>query len=182
MSEEVTQDVNPVEGQEPAAETVQTFDREYVQKLRNEAAEYRVKLKEIEEAQAAEKTRRLEEEARWKELAEQRAAELESLSPIKSQYEAMLETLRASNAKRIESIPEAMRSLVPEYEDPTKVAAWLDANAGVLTTPSMPSLDAGAGGDKPRVASEPKLTDAEIEMARKMGISPEDYAKYKIGG
>lgn len=40
---------------DPAGETAQeTFDREYVEKLRKEAAQYRTKAKEIEEAKAAE--------------------------------------------------------------------------------------------------------------------------------
>jgi len=45
--------------------------------------------------------------------------------------------------------------------------------------PQAPTLDAGAGGgDRP--GDKPvKLSDDELEIAKKMGMSPEDYSKFK---
>jgi len=45
--------------------------------------------------------------------------------------------------------------------------------------PSAPKLDAGAGSGE-RTSERPvKLSDEEMAVARKMGIPPEEYAKYK---
>lgn len=178
MSED-TQVVERVDGQEPDAARAETFDAEYVSKLRQEAASYRTRLKELEQQQAERQNAELAEQARWKELAEKRAAEVESLKPVQERYAAMLEAMAASNQRRIESLPDQFRSLVPQYEDPAQVATWLDANAEVLTAkPTMPSLNGGAGIDKPRT-TQPILSDAELEIARKMGIPAEEYAKFK---
>lgn len=156
-----------------------TFDAVYVKQLRDEAASYRVKLKEFEAAQAAKHEEELAEQKKWQELADERAAKLAELKPIKTAYDAMLENLKASNEKRIESIPEDRRSLVPEYDDPSKVAAWLDANAALLTgTPTAPNLNGGAGNQRPGGALSP-LSDAEIAIAKKMGLTPEQYQKEK---
>lgn len=45
--------------------------------------------------------------------------------------------------------------------------------------PSAPKLDAGAGSGERTNERPVRLTDEELEVARKMGIRPEDYAKYK---
>jgi DNA repair exonuclease SbcCD ATPase subunit len=74
-------------GAEPGAEP-QTFDAEYVQELRNEAAKWRKQLREaqerleaIERAKTQEEEERLKQQEKFKELAEtreQRIAELET--------------------------------------------------------------------------------------------------------
>ena len=45
--------------------------------------------------------------------------------------------------------------------------------------PSAPKLDAGAGSGERTNERPVKLTDEELEVARKMGIPPEEYAKHK---
>ena len=45
--------------------------------------------------------------------------------------------------------------------------------------PSAPKLDAGAGSGERTNERPVKLTDEELAIARKMNISPEDYAKHK---
>jgi hypothetical protein len=145
------------EGQEPTEQTTEgqeptTFDAAYVKALRQEAAGYRTKLKEYEAQQAqmtiAQKEaqeKELAERQEWQKLAEQRAQEVATLTDYKARYEAMLEGVKVNNTKRIEAVPEAMRTLIPEYDDPLKLAGWLDANADKLTKPAAPSLDSGAG-------------------------------------
>jgi hypothetical protein len=164
----------------PAAATVQTFPAEYVQELRQEAASYRTKLREFEEAQKAESDKRLAEQNQWKILADQRAQEVESLRPFQEKYTAMLEALKAANEKRIGQIPDTMRSLIPPIDDPATLNQWLDTNWVLLTGKApVPSLNGGAGSAQARTSS-PALTDAELSMAAKMGVSAEDYAAAKI--
>ncbi len=44
--------------------------------------------------------------------------------------------------------------------------------------PPAPDLDAGAGSGEPKPTGE-RLSDAELATARNLGVSPEEYAKYK---
>ena len=164
----------------PAAVEVQTFPASYVQEIRQEAASYRTKLREFEEKQKAESDKRLAEQNEWKTLADQRAQEVESLRPYQEKYTAMLEALKAANEKRVGQVPETMRSLIPPIEDPATLNQWLDTNWMLLTGKApVPSLNGGAGSTQARTSS-PALTDAELSMAAKMGISAEDYAAAKI--
>ena len=182
MSDDVQAGQAPAtgEGQEPATtqtEQQDTFTRDYVEKLRAEAAENRVKLKEFQEAQAKAEEERLAKKQEWQELAEKRAQEIEALRPYQEKYAAVLESMRARNKERIEAIPEEMRSLVPEYDDPAKLAQWLDANWERLNAkPLVPSLNGGAGANNTR-GKQVTLSDDQLAVAKKMGLKPEDYMK-----
>jgi len=170
-------DAPAVQTTEPQSER-QTFDADYVRQLRQEAAEWRTKLREMEAERKRAEEARLQEEQKWKELAEKRAQELAELQPVQKRLDTMLATLQESNKRRIEQVPEQYRSMIPEYDDPAKLAAWLDANAQLLQLPNAPTLNGGAGQDKAR-APKVVLTDEELEVAKKMGIPAEEYARFK---
>jgi len=160
-------------------ETAQTFTADYVRELRQEAAAVRIKLRELEMKQKQEDDARLAQQAEWQKLAEQRAQEVESLRPYQEKYTAMLEAIKTGNAKRIEQIPDSMKTLVPTIDDPAVLSQWLDANWQILTgKPLSPSLNGGAGTQAQRTQTI-TLTDAELEMAAKMRIKPEDYLAAK---
>lgn len=162
----------------------QTFDREYVVGLRNESAKYRksmqdwkAKASEYEEQIKDSKETELAEQNKWRELAETRQKELESMSGYKDQYETVLDGISKSNERRIESIPQDMRTLVPDIE-PTDLSQWLDANEALLKKPSAPDLGASAGNND-RPGSQVVLTEEELAIARKLGVSEEDYKNRK---
>lgn len=163
----------------PVDDTAKTFPADYVQQLRQEAASYRTKLREFEEAQKQAEEQRLAQQQEWQKLAEQRAAEVEALRPFQEKYAAMLESIKAGNEKRIEQIPEGMRTLIPPIDDPATLTSWLDTNWQLLTgkTPA-PSLNGSAGQGQTRTQSV-TLTDAELETAQKMGLTPEQYMSAK---
>ena len=102
MADENGGQVSPTADAPQVDAPVQTFPADYVQQLRQEAASYRVKLKEIEEAQKKADEERLAKQQEWQTLAEQRAAEVEALRPYQDKYAAMLEAIKAGNEKRIE--------------------------------------------------------------------------------
>ena len=163
-----------------AEDTAKVFPADYVQSLRQEAASYRTKLREFEESQKQAKQERLAQQNEWKALAEQRQAEIEQLKDYQERYNAMIDNIKANNEKRLEGIPDTMRSLVPPIDDPATLGQWLDANWQILTAkPNAPSLNGGAGSAPARTANI-ALSDAELEMARKMGLSAEDYAAAKV--
>lgn len=60
------------------------------------------------------------------------------------------------------------------------VQTLVDAGRLVMSgSPRAPSLDAGAGGGTRAGSRLPGLSQEELDMARKMGITPEAYAKRK---
>jgi len=177
MSDDTTNVAEPQAGeqeQEPQAPQPKMFDEAYVKELRQEAASNRIKLREFEQKQKEAEEAQLAEQKKWQELAEKRAGELQELAPYKQRYETMLETIAESNKRRIESIPENMRGLVPEYDDPAKVASWLDANAQLLSKPLAPELN-GEAGNGERPTDQVVLTEEQMRMARRMNLSAKEY-------
>ena len=94
----------PVTGNDSEESEGGTFSADYVKSLRNEAADWRRKLREAEakldeinarEASRAEKE--LAEQSRWKELAEKRQAELEKLQTDMAQQRLEAMRLRVGN-------------------------------------------------------------------------------------
>ena len=173
--------VDPENGeQEQDAQTPEpkVFDAEYVKGLRNEAAKYRIKARDLEQKQKEAEDARLAKDNEWEELAGQRATEIEELTPYRQKYNTMLESVAESNTKRIEAVPENMRSLVPEFEDPLKTAAWLDANSQMLTKPLAPTVNGNAGSAE-RPGESDTLSAEELAAATKMGITAKEYQDAK---
>ena len=141
-----------------------------IKALREEAAKYRrekqaeVKARETAEAQA------LAEQGKFKELYDRAAPKLAEYDTLKEAHDALIAQVKAANEKRIAAIPESMRSLVPEYDDPQRLAAWLDANSAVFAKSPAPSLDGRAGGN----GATPAVTEDEInELAARWRVKPE---------
>jgi hypothetical protein len=72
------------------------------------------------------------------------AAEYETLRSQAARARALEETLRATLEQRIREVPESLRTLIPDYDDPTQIMAWLNKNAAHLSARRAPDLDAGA--------------------------------------
>jgi hypothetical protein len=153
---------------------------------RKESASYRKRLRELEatqeaasKAQQAADEKRLAEQNQFKELYEQARAKLGELEPLQARWNDHLEAVRARNEKRIGAIPESMRPLVPDYEDPLKLADWLEANQAMLGKPLAPTLDGGAG--QGGNGALPAVTDAEVlDFATRMGVRPETIDREKL--
>ena len=146
--------------------------------LNHEAASRRIKAKEAEARAAEQEQLRMAEQGQYKELFERTRAELDSAKAAQEQLEQVQERIKARNAKRIAEIPEQWRDVVPVGYTPLELETWLDANATKLTLPKAPNLDAGArGAGKPSV----QLTPMELEAARKLQFTPEQYAAFKQG-
>lgn len=145
-----------------------------LREAREEAAERRIALKKMTEAQQ----QRLIDEGNFKALAEQRAAELAALTPIKERAETLEKMIRESNSSRINTVREDMRALIPDSLSPENLSKWLDVALPKLTTPAAPNIDAGAGAGNggSRTAS---LTDEEKRIAKRSGMTLEEFAAAK---
>lgn len=143
-----------------------------IKNLRNENAKHRNAAKAAEKARADEAAKALAEQGKFKELYEQAQARLTALEPLEARVQELTERTQAANEKRINAIPETMRGLVPEYDDPFKLAQWLDANSAVFAKTLAPSLDAGAGGNVAgNAVDEAKLRAQAIRL----GVDPVKY-------
>jgi hypothetical protein len=153
---------------------------------RKESAARRVELKKLREAQEATTKaqqaadeKRMAEQNQFKELYEQARAKLGELEPLQTKWNDHLEAVKARNEKRIAAIPESMRPLVPDYEDPLKLADWLEANQAMLGKPIAPTLDGGAG--QGGNGALPAVTDAEVaDFATRMGVRPDTVDRHKL--
>ena len=110
------------------------------------------------------------EQGKFKELYQSAKAKADAADALQERLDAITAQAQAANERRIAAIPENMRSLVPEYDDPLKLAAWLDANAAVFSRPTPPPMDGRAGGN----GAPATVTDAEVlDFANRMGVRPE---------
>lgn len=110
------------------------------------------------------------EQGKFKELYQSAKAKADAADALQERLDALMTQAQAANERRINAIPEQMRSLVPEYDDPLKLAAWLDANAAVFSRPAPPPMDGRAGGN----GTPATVTDAEVlDFANRMGVRPE---------
>ena len=144
---------------------------------RKEAAKYRTQLRTTEKQATEAEAKRLAEQGEYKSLYESVKAKADAADALQERLDAITAQAQAANERRIAAIPEHMRSLVPEYDDPLKVAAWLDANAAVFSRPTPPPLDGRAGGN----GTPAMVTDAEVlDFATRMRIDPAHVDRAKL--
>ena len=130
---------------------------------------------ELERKDEVEK--RLAEQNQWKELAEKRGAELTEAQGKAAKVAEYEKTLESLLEKQVGEIPEEKRALIPTYGTTQQRLEWIAANRAILTAPKP--FDIGAGRQGGAEGKKIELTAEELEVARKFGMTPEDYAKYK---
>jgi multidrug efflux pump subunit AcrA (membrane-fusion protein) len=146
--------------------------RAELESARKEAAKYRTELRQTQRAKTEAETAAMAEQGKYKELYQSVKAKADAADALQERLDALMTQAQAANERRINAIPEQMRSLVPEYDDPLKLAAWLDANAAVFSRPAPPPMDGRAGGN----GGGPLLDEAAIKaQAIRLGLDPEGY-------
>jgi multidrug efflux pump subunit AcrA (membrane-fusion protein) len=144
---------------------------------RKEAASYRTKLRQTEKQATDAEAKRLAEQGEYRTLYESVKAKADAADALQERLDAITAQAQAANERRIAAIPEHMRSLVPEYDDALKLAAWLDANAAVFSRPTPPPLDGRAGGN----GTPAMVTDDEVnEYAARWGLNPQHIDRAKL--
>ena len=143
--------------------------RAELEAARKEAASYRTKLRQTEKAKTDAETAAMAEQGKYKELYQSAKAKADAADALQERLDAITAQAQAANERRVAAIPDGMKSLVPEYDDPLKLAAWLDANAAVFSRPTPPPLDGRAGGN----GTPAMVTDEEAnEYAARWGFDP----------
>ena len=174
-------DGQQTELEQPNSEHAQALSPEQLraelEAARKEAASYRTKLRQTEKAVTDAEAKRLAEQGEYRALYEAVKGKADAADALQERLDALLAQAQAANERRIAAIPDAMRSLVPEYDDPLKLAAWLDANAAVFSRPTPPPLDGRAGGN----GTPATVTDAEVlDFATRMRIDPAHVDRAKL--
>lgn len=132
------------------------------------------RIKAIEQAQKD----KLEKDGDYKALADKHAADVEKYKPLAERASTLEAIIRESNEARIKNVPDSMKALIPSDYAPEKLQTWLNANEALLVKPPAPDYDGGKGGN----GSAPpniKLSPDEKAMAKRMGVTEEDYMKVK---
>ena len=144
---------------------------------RKEAASYRTKLRQTEKQATDAEAKRLAEQGEYRTLYESVKAKADAADALQERLDAITAQAQAANERRVAAIPDGMKSLVPEYDDPLKLAAWLDANAAVFSRPTPPPLDGRAGGN----GTPAMVTDDEVnEYAARWGLNPQHIDRAKL--
>lgn len=164
----------PVQPSEPEGEQQDSFDREYVEKLRQEAAKYRTQLRELEaaeeerqsEREAAEQ-KRLEEQQKFQELYEKEKAKREAAEAQRQALE--LTSLKRRVADEV-GLPKALAERL-QGETEEDITADAKALLKTLPRPDAPNLDGGAGkGGKGAGNNAPTWQEIQ-EQAAQFGVN-----------
>ena len=174
-------DGQQTELEQPNSEHAQALSPEQLraelEAARKEAASYRTKLRQTEKAVTDAEAKRLAEQGEYRALYEAVKGKADAADALQERLDAITAQAQAANERRVAAIPDGMKSLVPEYDDPLKLAAWLDANAAVFSRPTPPPLDGRAGGN----GTPATVTDAEVlDFATRMRIDPAHVDRAKL--
>jgi hypothetical protein len=135
------------------------------------------RLKSLEKEQQEQLEEQMKEQGRYKELAEQHAKELAELKPKAMTVDSYEATLVNVLETQMAEIPENMRGLIPDELSTQQKLNWLSRNKALLLKPRP--LDIGAGKQGGSAPETLDLTPEELETAKRFGMAPEEYAKYK---
>jgi phage I-like protein len=135
------------------------------------------KLEQVEKEQQEQLEEQMKEQGRYKELAEQHAKELAELKPKAMTVDSYEATLVNVLETQMAEIPENMRGLIPDELSTQQKLNWLSRNKALLLKPRP--LDIGAGKQGGSAPETLDLTPEELETAKRFGMAPEEYAKYK---
>ena len=150
-----------------------------IRDTRSESAERRLELKRIrdeqgkaEAARAAAEAERLAKTGEWEKLASTYKTELDALKPVQTELEQLRGVFNNMLEQRLKEVPEHFHGLLKGL-NPVEALNWLTANADKVTTRTAPAMDGGMKGD----AGAARLSEAELEMARRFRLTPEQMAK-----
>ena len=115
----------------------------------------------------------LEKAGEYRQLYEKATADLEIEKQNADRLARMEATMEASVQRRVESLDERFRSLVPDGYTAEQKTEWLDTNEALLTAPTAPNFNAGAGAGIPGSNPLRNVDPAQLEGARIMGVDEE---------
>jgi len=168
------------QSESPASSQTENSDHMIPRTRFNEVNEQRkealAKLEAYEKNERERREKELAEQNKYKELYEEAQQKLSQLGTVQEQATRYQKAVQATNEARLARIPDERRSLVPDYDDPVKLGAWLDENEALLTTPGKPTPppadgSAGGGGSSSDAPGLPPGVQQAADIARQLGYS-----------
>lgn len=176
-------------GSESAPDPEKDKLRKALKEANREAAARRKRLEELEAAEEQRKQSELSELDREKQAREkvekELASERERVSGllIKSAFEVEASRVGIAHPEDAYLLADKASIEVDENGKVTGVADAIKALVEAGRVPMLegrrraPDLDGGAGGGDRQTRKDGQLTPEQLEMAKKLGLSPETYAK-----
>ena len=135
-------------------------------------------LAKLKQERQAEIDKQLEEQGKWKDIADKRAQKLLDAENKAKEVDSLQATLKKMLEKELESLPDESKKLIPTKLSVSDQLDYITTNRAILSKPSAPDINAGnRGAGDPEEGTE--LTAEEIAYCKKFGVKPEDYKKYK---
>lgn len=158
----------------------EVFKHPRFKELNQKAQDAEAKAAALEKAAQDAERKQLEEANNFKALYEKTQGEISTLKPKAAQLAEMEKTLTDLLNAEVEALPEQFRDLVPEGLTSQQKLAWISKNKAKLMKPEAFDIGAGSNGAKPPKKDEKKeLTALELQAARDLGMTPEEYLKNK---
>jgi len=129
-------------------------------------------------AQDAER-KQLEESNNFKALYEKSQADITSLKPKADALAEMEKTLNAVLETQVKELPEQFRDIVPDALNVQQKLDWLSRNKSRFLKPESFDIGAGAKGAKKPDDKAAELSAEEKVAAQSLGMTTEDYLKFK---
>jgi hypothetical protein len=170
-------------GGSPAAEPKISENEHMIPKSRfdevsNRAKQAEDRLAKLEAERNAENEKRMVEQEQWQKLAEERAhklAEAERKAQKADVYEVEMKSWVETT---VSNIPEEYKSFIPDGSVEQQFG-WLKKNYDKIMKPTAPNIGAGQRGAGGNPQEKLNLSEEELLMAKKFGMTPEEYAKHK---
>lgn len=162
---------------QPATQAEHMIPKSRFDEVNEERRKLAERIAKIEADAKAEAERQLVEQNKFKELAEQRAQELEKAKVDASKMDGYEKTLKEVLAAQVAALPEDKRGLVPDELTTAQKLSWLAKNAAILKAPAAPDIGAGKRGGTE--ATTINLSPEEIAFAQRFGEKAEEYQKHK---
>jgi len=129
-----------------------------IRDLRQENADFRKRLSDIEGEQEAARKQDLADKQEYKTLYEEADTKLQAAQTRVTELEAELEAYHQSDSERLETLsadlPDHLRELIGKMT-PRDALVWIEAHEDDIRKPKAPGTDAGASGDKTDKKHEP---------------------------
>lgn len=141
--------------------------------------EAEAELARIKAERQAEAEKRLVEQEEWKQIAEERGTKLEEAQRKAQKADSYEARAEARYEQVLKDLPDEVKNLIPEKYSTVDKLDWIDTNRAILTKPQAVQTGAGIRGAGGSSAPDFELTEAEKAMAKKFGMTEEEYAKNK---
>jgi len=147
--------------------------QDYIRTLRKEAEDNRKALKQFETEQQQRQAAELEQQQKFKELADQRAQQISELQPYQERAQQMEQTLQAVLDAQLSELSTAAQNAVKAIPGGAQAQLdWLAANRALITVKPAPEMDAGARGELVKPTAELSAAQRHLlEMAGRAGYA-----------